>query len=63
MVGDSIFLIGVGAFTAFVVGLKLGWSYAPPATQSDPAAIAPQIVPGLTPVALRVPASGTSRIR
>ncbi|RJQ58125.1 MAG: nitric-oxide reductase large subunit [Desulfobacteraceae bacterium] len=29
IVGDTIFLVGVGALTWFVVGLKTGWSYAP----------------------------------
>lgn len=27
-IGDTIFLVGVGALAWFVVGLKTGWSYA-----------------------------------
>jgi nitric oxide reductase subunit B len=44
LVGDTIFLIGVGAFASFVVGLKLGWSYARPASDetvvAEPTALA-----------------------
>jgi hypothetical protein len=29
MIGDTVFLLGVGALTWFMVGLLTGWSYAP----------------------------------
>lgn len=29
IVGDTVFLAGVGAFTWFMAGLVVGWSYAP----------------------------------
>jgi nitric oxide reductase subunit B len=31
IVGDTVFMVGVGAFTWFMLGLKTGWSYAEPA--------------------------------
>jgi nitric oxide reductase subunit B len=34
LIGDTVFLIGVGAFATFVAGLKLGWSYARPTTEA-----------------------------
>jgi nitric oxide reductase subunit B len=40
--GDTAFLIGVGAFAAFVAGLKLGWSYEKPQTEDD-ALVAPLV--------------------
>lgn len=38
MVGDTVFLVGVGALTWFLVGLKTGWSYARPAAEQGPGA-------------------------
>ncbi|MGE0447902.1 MAG: nitric-oxide reductase large subunit, partial [Vicinamibacterales bacterium] len=29
MIGDTVFLVGVGAFAWFMAGLWLGWSYEP----------------------------------
>ena len=44
LIGDTTFLIGVGAFATFTAGLKLGWSYAPPATDET------LVVPAETPL-------------
>lgn len=35
IVGDTVFLVGVGAFAWFMVGLKAGWSYVKPASTLD----------------------------
>jgi len=35
LIGDSIFLVGVGALVWFVAGLKLGWSYARPEAEGE----------------------------
>ena len=32
IVGDTVFLVGVGSFAWFMLGLKTGWSYVKPAT-------------------------------
>jgi hypothetical protein len=42
MPGDSLFLIGVGAFAWFMAGLWRGWSYEPsgePVVSGDPAPV------------------------
>jgi nitric oxide reductase subunit B len=36
MIGDTIFIIGVGALAWFVLGLKTGWSYAKKVEDSEP---------------------------
>ena len=36
MIGDGVFLAGVGALVWFVVGLKTGWSIDRTATTSEP---------------------------
>ena len=36
IVGDTVFLVGVGAFAWFMLGLKTGWSYAQPARDEEP---------------------------
>lgn len=43
IVGDSVFLVGVGALVWFVIGLKTGWSYA---TGRDSRHAAPAPAPG-----------------
>jgi nitric oxide reductase subunit B len=35
IVGDTVFLAGVGAFAWFMLGLKTGWSYAEPAHRGE----------------------------
>lgn len=36
MIGDMVFIIGVGALAWFVLGLKTGWSYAGKPEDSKP---------------------------
>jgi nitric oxide reductase subunit B len=43
MVGDTVFLVGVGAFAWFMLGLKTGWSYVSP--EHAQAAAAPSAAP------------------
>jgi len=45
MPGDSLFLIGVAAFTWFMAGLWQGWSYAPTGEPVVPVKAAPVRVP------------------
>jgi nitric oxide reductase subunit B len=35
IVGDTVFLVGVGAFAWFMLGLKTGWSYVAPALSGE----------------------------
>ena len=35
IVGDTVFLVGVGSFAWFMLGLKTGWSYVKPALTEE----------------------------
>lgn len=44
IVGDTVFIIGTASFAWFMLGLWLGWSYAPVATEESEAVVAPGVV-------------------
>ena len=46
LIGDTVFLLGVGALVWFMLGLITGWSYAPAGTSER--------LRGLTPAPSRV---------
>jgi len=50
VVGDTVFLVGVGNLVWFLLGLVTGWSYQPEpeAPKSDPDALNPPLIPGST---------------
>jgi nitric oxide reductase subunit B len=45
IVGDTVFLVGVGAFTWFMAGLWFGWSYQPTAEAERGGVITGRVVP------------------
>ncbi|HEX5957993.1 MAG TPA: nitric-oxide reductase large subunit, partial [Hyphomicrobiaceae bacterium] len=45
MVGDTVFLVGVGAFTWFMGGLWFGWSYEPTTEKEVGGVLSPKSVP------------------
>ena len=45
IVGDSVFLVGVGAFVSFMLGLWFGWSYQPTADTQTTPVLTPKAVP------------------
>jgi nitric oxide reductase subunit B len=40
IIGDTVFLVGVGAFAWFMTGLWVGWSYEP-TTETRPVPVTP----------------------
>jgi len=50
VVGDTVFLVGVGNLVWFLLGLVTGWSYqpGPKAAKSDPDPLDPPLLPGST---------------
>jgi hypothetical protein len=45
IVGDSVFLVGVGRFAWFMLGLWFGWSYQPTAETEPRTGLTPDTVP------------------
>jgi nitric oxide reductase subunit B len=45
IIGDTIFLVGVGAFAWFMSGLWFGWSYEPTTERKGTPALVPGPVP------------------